>query len=277
MGRIAKKPRSVKGQKAGKPAPRYSIRKDSLNRRYAIDKRTGKRVAVFKAEKERQKRKKAAQQFRGIKPEKALKPPKPAKTKRPKARKPPKPSKAVKLTKAERAKTFANISKKLDEAKRKGRELNVKLTKLERKAKLRADLLSGKRKPEDVRESELPTPEPIVGLLGALIPEGMRTRALDGLIDRMEIFPKVEAAAKHAWNQLQHHSYGHSMGEGPTMVGSQFDKDHGKGMGDHIRYEILARARDIQDVEQLIEHIVDTDDDYSSRELYTLFFSPDVA
>jgi hypothetical protein len=252
MGRIPKKPRSVKGQKAGKPAPRYTIRKDSLNRRYAIDKRTGRRVSVSKAEKEREKRKKAAKQFRGIKPQKAAKPLKPAKT-----------------TKKKRA----EAAKKGWET-RKAKQLP---TKAERKAKLRADLLSGKRKPEDVTDSERPTPEPIVNLLGALIPEGMRMRTLDGLIDRMEIFPKVDAAAKHAWNLLQHHSYGHSVGEGPTMIHSQFDRDHGKGMGDYIRYEILARARDIQDVEQLVEHIVDTDDDYSSRELYTLFFSPDVA
>jgi len=253
MGRIAKKPRSVKGQKAGKPAPRYTIRKDSLNRRYAIDKRTGKRVAVSKADKERQKRKKAAQQFRGIKPEKA-----------------PKPPKAVKAVKDKRV-----AAAKKGWATRKAKQ---PLTKSERKEKLRADLLSGKRTLEDVKESELPTPEPIVGLLGALIPEGMRTRKLDGLIDRMELFPKVEAAAKHAWNGLQRDSYDHKYsGEGPTMANSQFDKDHGKGMGDYIRYEVLARARDLQDVEQLIENIVDTDDDYSSRELYTLFFSPDVA
>jgi hypothetical protein len=250
MGRIAKKPRSVKGQKAGKPAPRYAIRKDSLDRRYAIDKRTGKRVAVYKAEKERQKRKKAAQQFRGIKPEKAPKPPKASKAKR------------------------SAAAKKGWET----RKAKQPLTKAEKKAKLRADILSGRRKPEDVSESELPTPEPIAGLLGTLIPEGMRTRKLDGLIDRMEIFPKVQAAAEHAWGILQRDNYGHRFGdEAPTMVNSQFDKDHGKGKGDYIRYEVLARARDIQDVEQIIENIVDTDDDYSSRELYTLFFSPDVA
>jgi hypothetical protein len=252
MGRIPKKPRSVKGQKAGKPAPRYTIRKDSLNRRYAIDKRTGKRVSISKAEKEREKRKKAVQQFRGIKPKKAAKPPKPAKP-----------------TKAKRS-----------AAAKKGwqtRKAKQPLSKAQRKAQLRADLLSGKRKPEDISESERPTPEPIVNQLGALIPEGLRMRTLDGLTDRMEIFPKVKAAAESAWIVLQRDSYGHQFGEGPTMANSQFDRDHGRGMGDHIRYEILARARDIQDVEQLIEHIVDTDDDYSSRELYTLFFSPDVA
>lgn len=249
MGRIAKKPRSVKGQKAGKPAPRYTIRKDSLNRRYAVDKRTGKRVAISKAEKERQKRKKAAQQFRGIKPQKAPKPPKATKAKRSAAAK-----KGWQTRKAKQS-----------------------LSKAERKAQLRADLLSGRRKPEDVTDSERPTPEPIVTQLGALIPEGMRMRAVGGLIDRIEIFPKVKAAADNAWIVLQRDSYGHQFGEGPTMANSQFDRDHGKGMGDYIRYEVFARARDLQDVEQLIEHIIDTDDDYSSRELYTLFFSPDVA
>lgn len=252
MGRIAKKPRSVKGQKAGKPAPRYSIRKDSLNRRYAIDKRTGKRVAISKAEKERQKLKKAAQQFRGIKPKKAPKPPK-------------RPAK-VKVERSAAAKKGWET-----------RRANKQQAKAERKAKLVADLTSGARKREDISESELPTPVPIVALLGALIPEGMRMRALDGLVDRIEIFPRVKAAAENAWNVLQRDSYGHSVGEGPTMAGSQFDKDHGKGAGDYIRYEVFARARDLQDIEQLVENIVDTDDDYSSRELYTLFFSPDVA
>lgn len=259
MGRIAKKPRSVKGQKAGKPAPRYTIRKDSLNRRYAIDKRTGKRVAISKAEKERQKLKKAAQQFRGIKPKKA-----------------PKPPKAVKATPKRPAKVKVDRSA----AAKKGWETRLakkQQAKAERKAKLVADLTSGARKREDISDSELPTPVPIVTLLGALIPEGMRMRALDGLVDRAEIFPRVKAAAENAWNVLQRDSYGHSVGEGPTMAGSQFDRDHGKGAGDYIRYEVFARARDLQDIEQLVENIVDTDDDYSSRELYTLFFSPDVA
>jgi hypothetical protein len=255
MGRIAKKPRSVKGQKAGKPAPRYSIRKDALNRRYAIDKRTGKRVAVSKADKERQKRKKAAQEFRGIKPKKAPKPPKRAQ--------------AVKAPKVDRS---AAAKKGWDT-----RNAKKQQEKVARKAKLVADLASGARKREDISESELPTPVPIVALLGALIPEGMRMRAVDGLIDRVEAFPKVKAAAENAWNVLQRDSYGHSVGEGPTTAGSQFDKDHGKGAGDYIRYEVFARARDLQDIEQLVENIVDTDDDYSSRELYTLFFSPDVA
>lgn len=249
MGRITRKPRSVKGQKAGKPAPRYTIRKDSLGRRYAIDKRTGKRASVSKAEKERKKRKKAAtkalapkQPFRGIKPKKA-----------------PKPPKATRLAPAKK------------------RPAKKPQTKAEKKAKAIADVLSGKRKPESISDSERPTPVPIVALLGALIPEGMRMRTVDGLVDRIETFPKVKVAAENAWNALQRDSYAHQAGEGPTMANSQFDKDHGKGMGDHIRYGVFARARDLQDIEQLVEDIIDTDDDYSARELYTLFFSPDVA
>jgi len=255
MGRIAKKPRSVKGQKAGKPAPRYTIRKDALNRRYAIDKRTGKRVAVSKAEKERQKLKKAAQQFRGIKPKKA-----------------PQKTVARKQPKAPKVDRTAAAKKGWETRKERTRQAKV-----ERKAKLVADLATGARKREDISESELPTPVPIVALLGALIPEGMRMRTVDGLVDRVEAYPKVAVAAENAWNVLQRDSYGHSVGEGPTMAGSQFDKDHGKGTGDYIRYQVFARARDLQDIEQLVENIVDTDDDYSSRELYTLFFSPDVA
>ena len=254
MGRIAKKPRSVKGQKAGKPAPRYAIRKDSLGRRYAIDKRTGKRASVSKAEKERERRKKAAQQFRGIKPKKA-----------------PKPPKAVKPTKPKRPKAPKKTPKK---AKAKKQPI---LTRAEKVAKALADVASGKRTREEIHESELPTPQPIVTQLGALIPEGMRMRVAGGLVDRVEQYPKVQFAAEEAWKKLQRDSYGHSVGEGPTMEGSQFDRDHGKGMADYIRYEVFARARDLQDIEQLVEDIVDTDDDYSSRELYTLFFSPDVA
>ncbi len=254
MGRIAKKPRSVKGQKAGKPAPRYTIRKDSLNRRYAIDKRTGKRVAVSKADKERKKLKKAAQQFRGIKPKKA-----------------PKPAKAVKADKVKRS----AAAKKGWETRREKKPPVI--SRAEKVAKALADLTSGKRTREEIHESELPTPVPIVTQLGALIPEGMRMRVVGGLVDRMEIFPKVQAAAENAWGKLQRDSYGHQFGEGPTMVNSQFDRDHGKGTGDYIRYEVFARARDLQDIEQIVEDIVDTDDDYSSRELYTLFFSPDVA
>lgn len=254
MGRIAKKPRSVKGQKAGKPAPRYTIRKDSLGRRYAIDKRTGKRASVSKADKERKKLKKAAQQFRGIKPPKAPKPPK--------------------LPKAVIKKQRAAAAKKGWETRR---AKTPQLTKEERKAKLRADLLSGRRQVEDISDSERPSPEPIVKQLGALIPEGMRMRVVGGLVDRMEIFPKVKAATERSWDRLQHDNYGHRIGQGPTMEGSQFDRDHGRGMGDYIRYEVFSRARDIQDLEQIVEDIIDTDEDYNARELYTLFFSPDVA
>jgi len=79
MTKIAKKSRVVKGQKGAKPSPpRYVIRKDSLGRRYATDKRNGKRVPVAKAKKEQDKRKKAAaktvQVFRGIIPQRRQKP-----------------------------------------------------------------------------------------------------------------------------------------------------------------------------------------------------------
>ena len=84
MVRIAKKSKSVKRVKPLKTVakskkaihsklapPRYTIRKDSLDRRYAIDKRTGQRVSVYVAEKERATRKKkAAQLFHGIRPPK---------------------------------------------------------------------------------------------------------------------------------------------------------------------------------------------------------------
>lgn len=261
MGRIAKKPRSVKRQKTGKPVPRYAIKKDSRNRRYAIEKRTGKRVSVSKAEKEREKLKKATQAFRGIKPKKTLK--------KAKAR-------PVVVKKVKKAKARPTPVKKKVRKPRKSKA-DIKLARIEKKTRALTDLISGKRTAEQIHESELPTPVPIVSLLGALIPEGMRMRVVDGLVDRAEQYPKVKAAAENAWKGLQRDSYGHSIGEGPTMAGSQFDRDHGKGMGDYIRYEILARARDLQDIEQLIEDILESDDDFSSRELYSLYFSPEVA
>lgn len=256
MGRITKKPRSVKGQKTGKPVPRYAIRKDSLGRRYAIDKRTGKRTSVSKAEKERQKLKKAAEQFRGIKVKKAAKPPK-----------------AAKVSKAQRS----AAAKKGWETRR-AKKPPV-LTKAEKVARAIADLESGKRTLAEIRESEKPSKKPIVSILGAIIPEGMRMRVVGGLIDRIEQYPKVAAAAEHSWNVLQRDSYDNAIpgNISPTMEGSQFDRDHGRGMGDYIRYQVFARARDIQDIEQLVEDILDTDEDYTARELYTLFFSPDVA
>ncbi|HEX6826555.1 MAG TPA: hypothetical protein VF077_09605 [Nitrospiraceae bacterium] len=252
MGRITKKSRSVKRQKTGKPVPRYVIRKDSRNRRYAVDKRTGKRVTIVKAEKERQKLKKTTQQFRGIKPKKAPKTPK-------------KPQKTAKDRSAAAKKGWET------------RKVKQRAIRTAKKAKALADLTSGKRTAAQIHESELPTPVPIVNQLGALIPEGMRMRTVDGLADRIELYPKVKAAAESAWTRLQRDSYGHQFGEGPTMAGSQFDRDHGKGMGDYIRYQVFARARDLQDIEQLIEDILDTDDDYSARELYGLYFSPEVA
>jgi hypothetical protein len=54
MKRIAHKSRKVKG---GKGAKRYVIRKDSLDRQYAIDKLTGRRVSIQKAKKELKPRK----------------------------------------------------------------------------------------------------------------------------------------------------------------------------------------------------------------------------
>lgn len=64
MKRIAQKPRVVKRRSKQKPSRntsvsrgRYTIRKDSLNRQYAIDNLTGRRVSVQKAEKARKPRK----------------------------------------------------------------------------------------------------------------------------------------------------------------------------------------------------------------------------
>lgn len=74
--RIAKKARSVKRQKRAEPLPppRYTIRKDALDRRYAIDKRNGRRVPLAKAEKERVKRRQVVKPIPQHIPPKAKKP-----------------------------------------------------------------------------------------------------------------------------------------------------------------------------------------------------------
>jgi len=254
MSRIAKKSRSVnrgKGQKKVKQPPRYTIRKDSLNRRYAIDKRTGKRVSVLKAEKERLKRKKtttkAIEVFRRITP--------------------PKPPKKQPT----------------------------------RKKQLESARLGWKRHPIFIKPiipqvispigPPLPSP-PIVfegrppsfaELTGLFIPEGMKMHVVGGIADRAAKYPKVEKAADRAWINLQVEAFAQqrAIGAGeerPLIITPRFDRLYGKTHGSFIRFNYFAHAANLADIDQMVDTLEqDEDNDYVSRELYTLYFSPEVA
>jgi hypothetical protein len=243
MPRVPKKPKAVKGNQGRKvPAsPRYTLRKDSLNRRYAIDKRTGKRVSVVKAVKEREQRKKASKLFYGIEPKK-----KPIKAKR-------RPS-----TKKDRS-----------EAAKKGWET--------RRARGKAPSRPG-------FTAVKPGFEPFGTLYEQpIIPPEHRMVILGGIADRAQTYPKVEQAASRAWVRIQADTYTRfeqiKRGKTPEpFVAKLFDSKHGMGAGEFIRFNYFARALDIQDIDQIIDRLTEVDDEnYSARELYTLYFSPDVA
>jgi hypothetical protein len=235
--RIAKNTRPVKGAKPQKTvsAPRYTIRKDSLGRRYAIDKRTGQRVPTSKADNERARRRKASieareQLFRGI----------------PKV----KPKKVSKLPKAKTTK------KKRSEAAKKGWE---------------------------TRRQHKVARVPIADVFEGLIPPEVRTHVAGGIADRSEIYPKVKDAAELAWNELQLDAYTKYVA---TLKGQKpeprplphFDQRFGALMGDTVRTYLASQARTLQDIDDIVEELAnDPENDYTTRELYTLYFSPEVA
>jgi len=248
MARIAKKSRSVKGVNKPKPswteprkpkkkqaAPRYTIRKDSLDRRYAIDKRTGKRVSVFKATQERTRRRKAAAKevFRGI--------PKTAKSKL----------------------TRVSTHKKRSEASKRGWKT---------------------RRAKAIERPDLGyiAPPPSIPIEG-LIPKGLKVHILGGIADRSEIYPKVGKAAYKAWLVLQLGKV--ELEEAielklnpPDIITPRFDRLYGKGHGAFVLNNFYYHASDLEDVDQMVETLNEMEDnDYSIRELYTLYFSPELA
>lgn len=244
MSRIAKKPRPVKGKKGRKEAKkplRYTIRKDSLGRRYAIEKRTGRRVSVQKASKERARHKKVVTVpiFRGIQ--------KPVKSK---------------TSKTSKVKT----SRKRSEAAKKGWETR--------------------------RKHEAPPPSaPIVfegrppsfaEIIGPFIPEGMKMHVANGIVDRSAVYPKVAKAADTSWINLQVEAFAQirALSEGrepPPINTPRFDRLYGPGHGTFVR-GIYARATDLGDIDQMVDMLENDEDyDYTARELYTLYFSPEVA
>lgn len=235
MKSIANKSRSVKGKKGIKPSPkppRYTLKKDSLGRRYAIDKRTGQRVSVSKAEKERNQRKKARELFRGIT-----------------------------VPKKQKAKT---LHKKRSEAAKKGWET--------RRRKLQVKQITVEQIQKLGRE---------VGAFA--IPEGMRMHVVGGVADRAEVYPKVKVAADDAFAKIQYDFYGRRVAEiekrppPPPIETPRFDRLYGPGLGQMVR-DRLAGAMDLADIDQMVEEMADDPDyDFTTRELYTLYFSPEVA
>jgi hypothetical protein len=235
---IAKKTRPVKGQKAPKPvsAPRYTIRKDSLGRRYAIDKRTGQRVSTSKADKERVKRRKAAAKarketvFHGIQ-------------KQPKAKV-----------------TRQRTKKSRSEAAKKGW-----ITRRQRKTPVE--------------------PVPFAQALGipSLYFEGIPMRILNGIADRSERYEKVKLSADISWYQIQSDAYAKLVEvaggrKAPPRPTPKFDRMFGERLGDMIRTHLFAQARSLEDIDAIVEQLAeDPDNDYTTRELYTLYFSPEVA
>lgn len=259
MTRIADKSRSVKREKKKKPSqtgssqrtktpPRYTIRKDSLDRRYAIDKRTGKRVPVLKADQERARRRKiVVPVFRGITPKKAAK--------------------------------AKSTHKKRSQASKKGWE--TRRARAKEIAKVQPAVIFGPSGPFIPKEK--PPPFADLGPLGPLIPKGMKMHIVGGAADRAEIYPNVKRAADFAWINLQVEAFAqdraiHEGREPSPIITPRFDRLYGEGHGAFVRFNYYARARDLADIDQMIETLAeDGDYDYAARELYTLYFSPEVA
>ncbi len=249
MTRIAKKRRSVKRRNASKPAktrlsakPRYTIRKDSLDRRYAVDKRTGQRVSLYKAEKERKQRQKIIQSVRPIPRHKTPKTAKSSKKRSLAAKKGWATRKAQALARSEAAK--------------KG--------------------WAKRKKPETVELvpiSVLTPPE----RLPPLLPPGVLIVPLhEGVKDRIDRYPKVRQAAEDAFTRLQIEAWnkrGDRLAGKPMPVLTREDR-----IKSNIRDLIAERITDFADIDRVIDQLYDElDEEFSMRELYELYFSPDVA
>ena len=271
MSRIAKKSRSVNRQKPSKQVkpPRYTIRKDSLDRHYAIDKRTGKRVSVSKAEKERARRRKAALAakvvFYGIKPKRPTKPIKPKVTRR----KEPKP--LVFEWRAHPLKTIPIKPLVFGWRAHPLKTIPIKpIPPVVAPLEIPIEELEARIKE---RERELGIGPP---------PEG-RMITINGIADRAETYPKVKAAAEIALDNLKYDFYASRVlpyrGElpPPPRPTPRFDKHYGSGIGQLIR-DYLGQCLDLIDVDDKINAILaNPENDFAERELYTLYFSPEVA
>jgi len=295
MVRIAKKSRSVKGvkgQNKPKSPPRYTIRKDSLDRRYAIDKRTGRRVSVLVADAERAKRKKTAQKtkpsqrttkkdldqryeiidkrtgkrvkadkiFRGITPSK--------------------PTKAKKQRKTTKSRSGPSTTLKRREAAKKGWETR------RNKKYLQSYLEKVSKVPIKpiIQEPEVEwRPPTFEELIGPLIPERVRMESLEeGIAERAAKYPKVAEVAMLAFLRLtaeiNDRRYAIMMGQPTSPIATpRFDRLYGAGHGEFVRTNYFAQAKNLVEVDaQVMTLVEDEDYDYGIRELYTLYFSPDV-
>jgi hypothetical protein len=266
MTRIAKKSRTVKGQKGQKASPvtvkrgqskttqsRYTIRKDSLDRRYAIDKRTGKRVSLFKAEKERAKRQQAAVTKRSVR-----KPKKPVEIFR--GITPPKKAKPKKAA-VQRQKRSAAAKKGWETRRARAQKIPVPI----------APLI-----PE--------VPDFTISLgIESLIPEGLKVHVFDGVAERAEAYPKIGKAAYKGWLKLQLEKVEREEAIAlslipPPIVTPRFDRLYGKGHGEYVRSGYYMHCRDLYDLDEVTHALAAMgDNDYSLRELYTLYFSPELA
>jgi hypothetical protein len=241
MTRIAKKSRTVKRRNQPKSSPvpyRFTIRKDSLDRRYAVDKRTGQRVSLQKAEKERRKRQKPIQAIPRHKPPKA-----PKSTDRSLA--------AKKGWATRKAKEHAR-----SEAAKKGwakRKKTVYIPPVE----------------DIVPISTLATPE-------SFVPSGVTLVSLMGIADRMDRYPNVRRAAEAAFAELQLEAWGKRAerleGRHPPKLTRE------EQIKSNIRDLIAERIADPADIDRVVAELYDAlDGEFSVRELYTLYFSPEVA
>jgi hypothetical protein len=124
---------------------------------------------------------------------------------------------------------------------------------------------------------------PIIPSFEPLVPQGLKTRILGGIADRVEAFPKVAKAAYKAWLILQLGKV--ELEEAielnqkpPDVITPRFDRLYGKGHGAFVLNNFYYNARELEDLDQMAEELVEMEDnDYSLRELYTLYFSPELA
>jgi hypothetical protein len=246
MTRIAKKAGSVKRRTAAKPvklpSPRYTIRKDSLERRYAVDKRTGQRVSLYKAEKEREQRRKAAKLAKAIPQHKA---PKAAKTRS---------LAAKKGWQTRRAKAIAR-----SDAAKKGWATRRRAI--------------GPAPVELVPISFLTPPE----RLPPPLPPGILLPLHEDIRDRMARYPKVKEAVEDAFTRLQIEAWNK---RGDRLAGKPIPHKmtREERIEGNIRDLIAERITDPGDIDRVLEQLyIELDEEFTMRELYTLYFSPDVA
>jgi hypothetical protein len=233
--RIAKKARSVKRQKRAEPLPppRYTIRKDALDRRYAIDKRTGQRVSLQKAELERAKRRKVAQ---AIPQHKAPKTKKPSKT----------------------------------------RSVAAKRAWEVRKERIQARSEAAKRGWQSRRERVAPSPVAPAPSV-ELVPPGLTLVPLAGSIaHRAELYPKVTQAVAYAFARIQFEGWEKraALLEGkPRPKLTREDQ-----IKSNIRDLMVDRLQNEVDIDRVVAELYDElDAEYSERDLYEIYFSPEVA